>query len=345
MPPHLPLIATCLALPLSLTFAELSPEERTRASELFATYRQTLESGDLDSAASAIKTLIDELPPQAAAVAHAEIVKEATTLIDTYRRAASSILEADSPRDRLRDPEVKRHRDTIAEILQVADESTQKRRLAEEGWPALTRLQEILLPDPLARIEADRNLGRGREKILVLLELGDALAEHARLPPGDDLRAQLTSSIPSGSGLEAIATTSDRRIIEENRKVAEQAQVPPTDALGVEDANRIRVLAGFPALSLDPLLCQASLNHSTDMAERGFFAHESPVPGRESFSDRAREVKTTTSAENIAMGQGTAEEANQGWFLSPGHFRNFFGDHARIGLGSYQRHWTQMFGR
>lgn len=28
----------------------------------------------------------------------------------------------------------------------------------------------------------------------------------------------------------------------------------------------------------------------------------------------------------------------------PGHFRNLFGKHARIGLGTHENHYTQLFG-
>ena len=92
------------------------------------------------------------------------------------------------------------------------------------------------------------------------------------------------------------------------------------------------------------------------MAEKNFFAHESPVPGKAKPWDRVAAAGTTASAENIAAGttasaeniaagQESPEKANESWFLSPGHHKNLFGGHKRIGLGLHQKHWTQLFGR
>jgi uncharacterized protein YkwD len=102
---------------------------------------------------------------------------------------------------------------------------------------------------------------------------------------------------------------------------------------------------GLGALELDPQLCEAARDHSKDMAEQNFFAHESPVPGKKTPWDRAAKAGTTASGENIFAGSVDAHAANLGWFYSPGHHKNMFSPgQRRIGLGRHGSHWTQMFG-
>ncbi len=81
------------------------------------------------------------------------------------------------------------------------------------------------------------------------------------------------------------------------------------------------------------------------MKEKGFFAHDSPVPGKATPWARAKLAGTSASAENIYSGGSDPKGANRGWFFSPGHHKNMFGGHQRIGLGHYGGRWTQMFGR
>jgi len=80
------------------------------------------------------------------------------------------------------------------------------------------------------------------------------------------------------------------------------------------------------------------------MVEHGFFAHDSPLEGRETPWKRAAQEGTSASAENIAAGQATGEGAISAWWYSPGHHKNLLGGHARIGLGRHEETWTQLFG-
>lgn len=325
--------------------ADLSEEDRGRASSLFVEYRTKLSSGDLDGAGDAIQSMIDELPGKAAEVAYREIFKDVETRLRAYQESATALLARDDPKALMRGSEVREKRKVITDILALGSEDAQKRRLAEEGWPALERLDALLLPNAKNLIARDPGLQLARDSISFRLDLCDDLAKHAELPATDDLRKRLVDFDVDSASLAAIASGADRRILGQNRKAAESAGVPQEAIDGVEDFNRIRILVGFPALSLDPLLCKAALNHSVDMKERNFFAHDSPVPGRLTPGDRAREVGTTASGENIHRGQSTGARANRGWFLSPGHFRNMFGGYSRVGMGGHQSFWTQKFGR
>jgi uncharacterized protein YkwD len=105
------------------------------------------------------------------------------------------------------------------------------------------------------------------------------------------------------------------------------------------------MLVGVRALVLDPKLCEAARDHSEDMQVNRFFAHESPLPGKKTPWDRAKNFGTSASGENIYMGSSDPHGANMGWFYSPGHHKNMFNaGQVRIGLGCTGSHWTQMFG-
>ena len=128
------------------------------------------------------------------------------------------------------------------------------------------------------------------------------------------------------------------------RFAIQTTELDPEEAAGVLELNRIRVRAGLAADRLDLKLCDAGRGHSTDMVEHKFFAHDSPIPGKKSPSDRAAKAGTSGGAENIAAGQRNGHGAIRAWWYSPGHHRNMMGNHARTGLGRFQDHWTQMFG-
>lgn len=134
----------------------------------------------------------------------------------------------------------------------------------------------------------------------------------------------------------------DRRPLEDNETL--RAQAEPQEFAGTTELNRIRYLLGLPLLRIDERLTKAARDHSTDMHTLGFFAHESPVEGKRTPSDRASRFGTSAGAENIAQGHDTGIGAIRGWWYSPGHHRNMLGGHARTGLGRCQQIWTQMFG-
>jgi len=333
-----------LSLVLATSALALDDAERTRASAFFATYREAMAVNHRDVASEAIQSIITELPREASVLARRQIITESEKLADEFVAEVIKTLERHDSRMALRDPEVARLRAVIASLVSLQDKSELKERLAEEGWPAIEGLNAILLPDPRHRIESDATLIARRHAILFRLDLCDQLGTRAGLPRETEIRSRLDPEKYSRADLVAIASMRDRRVLADNKKLIADGSVPEAEAAGIEDANRIRMLAGLPALRIDPGLCAAARIHSRDMVEHGFFSHDSPVGGRESFSDRAAMYETRASAENIAQGQATAAEANRGWFLSPGHFRNFLGNHSRIGIGIHENHYTQLFG-
>jgi uncharacterized protein YkwD len=110
--------------------------------------------------------------------------------------------------------------------------------------------------------------------------------------------------------------------------------------------NRERVISGLPAFKLEEKLSDACLGHSNDMARMGFFAHESPVPGKKSPWDRARLAGFDGSGagENIFMGSTSHSAAYHAWFGSDGHRFIMFGGGNTVGVGVAGSHWTMMTG-
>jgi uncharacterized protein YkwD len=128
----------------------------------------------------------------------------------------------------------------------------------------------------------------------------------------------------------------------ENTKLI--GQLDQEEARAILACNLMRQLLGLNVLKIDLKLCEAARDHSADMRKLNFFAHESPVPGKKTPWDRAKNFGTSASAENIAVGYADGNLANLGWFHSPGHHKNMLGNHRRIAVGVAGQHYTEMFG-
>jgi len=101
------------------------------------------------------------------------------------------------------------------------------------------------------------------------------------------------------------------------------------------------------ALQLDCRLWRAAYLHSQDMADRGYFDHETLGTGETPW-DRAEEQGISANAENIAMGYTTAEAALEGFKASNGHCNNMMRSSLKlVGVGYAEAdgspRWTQLF--
>jgi len=108
-----------------------------------------------------------------------------------------------------------------------------------------------------------------------------------------------------------------------------------------------RVVMGLSPLRLESKLSEAATGHSQDMKTLSFFSHTSPVPGKKSFTDRARRASYRGAAvgECIAAGYGNAAAAYRGWFYSDGHRHIMLSRRANVlGIGLAGSHWTFMPG-
>lgn len=336
-------IAWCLLASISLpSYSLLANNKREHGPELAAIITARLDDSE---GLQELARLLDDYPPQVTTPLLTEFEKVWQTRANTYSK-----LFADESK---RFAKTLRGGDVSAEIkslrakfhqIRALDEDAMKPKLKEVSWPAIERLRELLVPN-----------------IDELLAFSPDLAEQRRIIYGlNDFREKLykiavetdesTFSLAASEQAHLLDISSlDRagiKILRENQKIASKEEVPTPEAEGVAEANLWRLLVGQNALTLDPLLCDASRGHSKDMEEHSFFAHKSPIKGRETPWDRARQAGTTASGENIYMGSGDPSRANRGWFFSPGHHKNMFTDNARrLGLGQHNSHWTQLLGR
>ena len=109
-----------------------------------------------------------------------------------------------------------------------------------------------------------------------------------------------------------------------------------------------RVVLGLGPLNLEEKLSDAATGHSKDMKSMGFFSHTSPVPGKRSFSDRARKAgfRGAPSGECIAAGYGNSSAVYGGWFYSDGHRHIMLARGPNVlGIGPAGSHWTLVTGR
>ncbi|GIV65344.1 MAG: hypothetical protein KatS3mg046_604 [Bellilinea sp.] len=123
----------------------------------------------------------------------------------------------------------------------------------------------------------------------------------------------------------------------------------------VELVNEERNKQNLPPLKWNLDLGYAARYHARDMAEDGYFNHDS-YDGRQmicSWSTRIGKFYSGWSslAENIAAGYTTPENVISGWMNSSGHRANILSASTReIGVGywaggSYRHYWVQDFGR
>ena len=110
--------------------------------------------------------------------------------------------------------------------------------------------------------------------------------------------------------------------------------------------NAERQKAGLQPLQADRNLMNSARQKSTDMASKNYFSHTSPTYGSPFDQMKANGVTYKSAAENIAMGQRTAEEVVKGWMESPGHSQNILTPgftHIGIGYDKNGNYWTQQF--
>ncbi|MER5266486.1 CAP domain-containing protein [Actinosynnema sp. NPDC002837] len=114
--------------------------------------------------------------------------------------------------------------------------------------------------------------------------------------------------------------------------------------------NGERSAVGCPALASNAQLAAAAKRHSDDMARTGNFSHtgtDGSTAGQR-VTDAGYHFRLM--AENIAAGQGTAEEVVRSWMNSEGHRANIVNCELRdLGVahavdGSNKVYWTQDFG-
>lgn len=110
--------------------------------------------------------------------------------------------------------------------------------------------------------------------------------------------------------------------------------------------NVEREKQGLAPFQIDEALSKVAREKSRDMAQNGYFDHQSPTHGSPFDMMRAYGITYQTAGENIAKGQQTPEEVVNAWMNSQGHRENILNSRfTHIGIGYIEQgnHWTQQF--
>ncbi len=262
-----------------------------------------------------------------------------------YRQAVKLVSQRAAQVDLV---EVARLRQAVLALRERPDLT--KEMIEQIADPALQRLNQLLLLPPEAVCQSAPKLNEMREPLMQLGVLWERCARYQyeqlpeeikpKRPPSFAEYLEGEESLATGLALPMDPTT--RQVFSANARLA--ARLDPEEARAILALNITRALLGLKPLAIDPRLCAAARDHSSDMHNLKFFSHQSPVPGKTSFTDRARRFGTTASGENIAAGYRNGEAVHRGWFHSPGHHKNQMANHKRVGVGRVGNYYTQLFG-
>lgn len=281
------------------------------------------------------------------------VVRELTAAGPDGTKAIQELLEKDLARleasvpappklDAL-DEKIAALRKKLAELR--SEPELTKEKLQTEGLPALDELTAVWRQREMTVSQHFQRIAKTAAAVMRQREFFEKLRE--------DRQGESDGPLPVADWLERAEKLAEkvsppvdpvvREVAQENAKIG--PKLPADVVSGMTAVNAMRIMCGLRPLVYDVKLCTAATGHSTDMQNENFFAHESPVPGKKTFTDRAALAETTASGENIYMGSTNPTEAIKAWFLSPGHHKNMLGEgHKRQGLGRAGKHWTQMFG-
>ncbi|GKV65791.1 MULTISPECIES: CAP domain-containing protein [unclassified Sporosarcina] len=124
------------------------------------------------------------------------------------------------------------------------------------------------------------------------------------------------------------------------------ANVSANEQAVLDLTNAERAKAGLKPLQIDAALQKSAKQKSADMAKNNYFSHTSPTYGSPFDQMKMNGITYRAAAENIAMGQRSAQEVVTGWMNSPGHRENILTPgftHIGIGHDANGNYWTQQF--
>jgi uncharacterized protein YkwD len=113
-----------------------------------------------------------------------------------------------------------------------------------------------------------------------------------------------------------------------------------------------RAFEAAPALSWNARLARSALAHSRDMAARNYFSHQGKDGSLADGRATRDGYKWRAIGENIAAGEGSAQQVVAGWLASPSHCFNIMNpDFTEMGAAYAVNpqsdaaiYWTQVFG-
>lgn len=174
-----------------------------------------------------------------------------------------------------------------------------------------------------------------------VLELNKHFRNQHLIHPKDEVE------LPDGS----TGTSTDKSGTgDSDAQKSEETQAEMTQAEAVlKLVNAERAKAGVQPLTLSEKLTNIAYTKAKDMADKGYFSHQSPTYGSPFDMLKQFGVSYSYAGENIAAGQKTAEEVMNSWMNSSGHKANILNkNYTQLGVGFYRggeygTEWVQMF--
>lgn len=333
------------------TAADLKRE----AADLPVQFRK--KKGDAEGRKAVVDRAIELGGPAVAGVL-AAVQAEMAPLQPKYRQAFYKEAQQ-KVRTQLKDvksQDIEALRQTIVSTVGRGDLT--KEMVVEKADPALKELEGKMLVRPEAVLADAEALKKMRDDLSALAQFAQRLTDAQPPPVAKTGAPPAPNEGPSPAAVkfeEALAADEEvatlmviaaddkaRKVLLDN--IPLESKIQPEEAKGIRFLNQVRLLAGLGPCAIDTRLCEAARDHSKDMAEKSFFAHESPVAGKKTPWDRAKNFGASAGAENIAAGSAGGQSTIMQWWHSPGHLKNMMGSHNRVGLGNFKTTWTQMLG-
>ncbi len=132
-------------------------------------------------------------------------------------------------------------------------------------------------------------------------------------------------------------------------KIPEAAPLKAIEDEVVRLVNQQRAAAGLTQLTNNWQASRVARIKSQDMIDSKYFAHISPTYGSPFKMLESFGLRFSAAAENIAMGQRSAQEVMNSWLNSPGHKANIFSKsvtHIGVGVAKASNgtlYFTQLF--
>ena len=174
-----------------------------------------------------------------------------------------------------------------------------------------------------------------------VLELNKHFRNQHLIHPQDEVE------LPDGS---TGTSTSESGTGDSDAQKTETTQAEMTQAEAVlKLVNQERAKVGVQPLTLSEKLTSIANTKAKDMADKGYFSHNSPTYGSPFDMLKQFGVSYSYAGENIAAGQKTAEEVMNSWMNSSGHKANILNkNYTQIGVGfvrggEYGTEWVQLF--
>jgi uncharacterized protein YkwD len=185
---------------------------------------------------------------------------------------------------------------------------------------------------------------RSTPRLFVSLALGGTLLTPLMLlvPSAGADTVTTTPEEPQTLSRPAAGTTEERRFIEfVNLEQATRPQATDEERQFVDLVNRERARRGLRKLEIEPLLTAIARQHSTEMRDRSYFNHDSPIPVIRTPMDRYRRMVPNPPNDYACVGENLfyctvvdIQRGHRAFMNSPTHRDNVvFPHYQKIGVG------------